>query len=295
MTKHIIYVISIPLFLFVSCNSEADAIVVEETIINVEVEEGQNYEPKNLVVYSIPSPNEQMNLFYNSNAKFDPSLILPLSNFSSYSTDAKKALNFGVLMSDGAYLTRFSQSKGRWMDYHTTLKNLGKDIGITESFKGNLDINVEELANDSNKLFEVSSQYYLSIYDELIEKQRGVELSFILSGAWIETMHILLTSANKYDENSEIQTHIVDQRFVLENLMGILGDYKDNLQLNDLLKQFDEICQVYLKLNCENFDLEIENREELLILNGGSTCTFDSDSFKEMKSLVKQIRTSIIS
>jgi len=56
-----------------------------------------------------------------------------------------------------------------------------------------------------------------------------------------------------------------------------------------------KIGNVYKKLKCEDSDLEIENSEGTVMLTGGTSCKFTSNSYIEMKSLIMEIRTSIIS
>jgi len=290
--KKSIYILSIMFFVFTSCNSDDKQMKdVSDTLSEVEVEE----ELKHEIVYSIPSPNEQYDLLRSLSEDVDPTIVNKLSNSSNYTMADKKALNFGVYLSDAAYLMRYEQGKKVFLDYLSTLDKLGQDIDITKVYGEDLIKEVEEVGANSEKLFDISAKNYITIYDQLIENEKGVELSLILSGAWLETMYILFNTAGEYDENYEIEEYIVDQRYVLENLKGFVDSYSDDTRIQPVLDYFKEINQVFKEMDCEETSINVENKEGTVILNGGMSCLFTADSYSKMKSLIEKIRTSIIS
>jgi len=291
--KKTIYVVSIILLGFTSCESEEKQMKdVSSTL--AEAESG-NKELKNEIVYSIPSPNEQYDLLRSLSEAVDPSIVNKLSNSSNYVKADKKALNFGVYLSDAAYLMRFEQGKKVFIDYLSTLDKLGQEIDITKVYGEELLNEVEKVGADSEKLFDISAKNYITIYDQLIENEKGVELSLILSGAWIETMYILFNSAGEYNENYEIEEYIVDQRYVLENLKGFIESYSSDERIQPVLDYFSEINKVYEMMDCEETSIKVEKKEGTVVLNGGLSCLFSADTYSEMKSVIVKIRTSIIS
>src|SRR5690554_108668 len=293
MLKRTVYLSSILLIGFTSCNSEEKEVKdVSDTLTEMESEKE---EPKNEIVYSIPSPNEQYDLLRSLSEKVDPTIVNDLSQSSNYATADKKALNFGVYISDAAYLMRYEQGKSVFLNYVSTLDKLGQDIDITKVYGEELIKQVEEAGADSEKLFEISSQNYISVFDQLIENEKGVELSLILSGAWIETMYILFNSAGEYNENYEIEEYIVDQRYVLENLKGFIESYSSDERIQPVLDYFSEINKVYEMMDCEETSIKVEKKEGTVVLNGGLSCLFSADTYSEMKSVIVKIRTSIIS
>jgi len=268
---------------------------IDETLLAMNDDEFQNNKPKSKIVYSIPSPNEQYDLLHSLTTALIPTVINPLSNSLNYSTNSKKALNFGVYISDVAYLMRYDQGRSVFLDYVSTLEKLGQDLDITKVYGEELINQVDEEGTDTKRLFKISSENYFSIYDQLIENKKGLELSLILSGSWIETMHILFTSSKKYNESAEVQGYIIDQRLVLENLIGFVESFGEDERIDPLMDYLRKIGNVYKKLKCEDSDLEIENSEGTVMLTGGTSCKFTSNSYIEMKSLIMEIRTSIIS
>lgn len=281
------------LYLMVSCNSEESH---ETKTVDVEVEnETTNEEPKNQVVYSIPSPNEQYDLLYFLGGEVDPTYVNDLSRVSNYTTSKKKALNFGVYMSDAAYMMKFNQGKKVFLDYVSTLDELGRSLDVSQVYGEDLLSKVEEIGADSEKLFELSSENYLKVFDKMIENDKGKELALMLSGAWIETMHILFETAGGYDKDFEIQEAIVDQRYVLDNLIGFVSKYKDNEDVSETLNKLQSIKDVYGNLDCTEASVEVKEQDDnSFVLDGGDSCLFTEETYSSMESLIKEIRDSII-
>lgn len=277
----------------VSCNSEEPH---EKKTVDVEVEnETTDNEPKNEVVYSIPSPNEQYDLLYFLGGKVDPTYVNDLSRMSNYTTTKEKALNFGVYMSDAAYMMKFNQGKKVFLDYVSTLDELGRSLDVSQVYGEDLLAKVENIGADSEKLFELSSDNYLKVFDKMIENDKGKELSLMLSGAWIETMHILFKTAGGYDKDFEIQEAITDQRFVLDNLIGFVSKYEESEDVSETLKKLQSIKDLYGNLDCTEASVEVKEQDDnSFVLDGGDSCLFTEDTYSSMESLIKEIRDSII-
>jgi hypothetical protein len=59
----------------------------------------------------------------------------------------------------------------------------------------------------------------------LKENERGSESALVVAGGWIEGMYISIQVANANKNNQDIMKRIAEQKDVLENLMGLLGNY----------------------------------------------------------------------
>lgn len=281
------------LYLMVSCNSEESH---EKKSVDVDTQTEQtDGEPKNEVVYSIPSPNEQYDLLYFLGGEVDPTYVNDLSRVSNYTTTKQKALNFGIYMSDAAYMMKFNQGKKVFLDYVSTLDELGRSLDVSQVYGEDLLSKVEEIGADSEKLFELSSDNYLKVFDKMIENDKGKELSLMLSGAWIETMHILFKTCGSFDADFEIQEAITDQRYVLDNLIGFVSKYEDDQDVSETLEKLNKIKDIYGNLDCTQASVEIKEQDDnSFVLDGGDSCLFTKDTYSSMESLINEIRDSII-
>lgn len=297
MNKLTLIISSVLLIGAFSCKNESD----EKKKVDIPTEDQkenntEDEEPKNEVVYSIPSPSEQFDLLRALGGEVDPTTVNELSNMSEYSTREELAMNFGVYLSDASYMMRYNQGKKVFLDYVSTLDEMGQELDITKVYGEDLLKKVEEIGADSEKLFDLTSDNYLTIYDQMIANDKGAELSMILGGSWIETMHILFNASGEYEENFEIQEYIIDQRFIMENLMGFISDYNEDPGVKRLEGYLSRIAEAYDKLDCQESSLEVDKGEgEMIILDGGDSCIFTEESYNNLNSLINEIRDEIIS
>ncbi len=284
------------LLAMVACKSDENQKKKVDLPQDKEEQKAPDDEPRNEEVYSIPSPNEQYDLLRALGGELKQGTVNELSNVSEYSTRQKKALNFGVYLSDAAYLMRYDQGKKVFLDYVSTLDKLGRDLDITKVYGEELLKEVEEIGADSERLFELTSDNYLTVYDQMIDNGKGSDLTLILGGSWIETMHILFATSGEFEENYEIQEYIVDQKYILQNLIGFASAYDDDEDVAKLIEDLEAIQTAYEELDCKESSLEVEQEEgDVMVLSGGSACLFTASSYKNMKSLIKEIRSSIVS
>lgn len=293
--KKSIYLFIALLFGVFSCTSDSSQKKDLGVSSDSEMDSTMNVEPKHEIVYSMPSPNEQYNLLQSLKGTVDTELMHDLSKAKDYVTPYKVASNFGIYVSDAAYLMKYKQGKNVFLRYVSTLEKLGDKIGITKVYKKELIKKIEDADGDSEKLFEISSDNYLTIYDQLIENKNGEELGLILSGSWIETMHILFHTAGGFGESIEIEEYIIDQKDVLKNLKGFLSVYEENEDVSKMMDELNKIEVAYNNLDCKETTLKMEKEGKTMILNGGASCLFTAISYKDMKELIDSIRTSIIS
>ncbi len=293
--KKAIYLFVAVLVGIISCTSDPDHKKDIGDATHSDMDSTMNDEPKHEIVYSMPSPNEQYNLLYSLDGNVNAELTHGLDGAMDYATNYKMAVNFGIYVSDAAYLMKYEQGKNVFLNYISTLEKLGEKIGITKVYEKELIKEIESVDGDTERLFEISSENYLKIYDQLIENKNGDKLGLILSGAWIETMHILFQTAGEFDEDFDVQENIVDQKNVLINLQGFLSNYSDNEDVSKMIGELNKIETAYNNLDCKETSLKMEKEGKTMILNGGSSCLFTPDSYSEMKELIESIRTSIIS
>lgn len=280
-------------FLMFSCKSEeTDA----KKTVDIQTEKDTvPSEPMHEIVYAVPSPSEQHDLLYMLGGEVNPAYTNPLSRMSEYTTPEAKALNFGVYLSDAAYMMRFKQGKKVFLDYVSSLDKMGNELDISQVYGKDLIKEVEEAGGDAEKLFELSSRNYLEVFDQMIEKDKGKELSLILSGAWIETMYILFESSGKFNEHLEIQTSITEQRAVLENLIAFVSEFNEHESVKEIQGKLEKILAKYDDLDCEETQARLEDKgDNSFVLHGGTSCVFTKESYKEMKDLIRETRKSIV-
>jgi hypothetical protein len=285
--KKILFVFAIPMALL-SCSSGEENLK-DDVVVN------DDSEFKNDLVFAIPSPNEQFDLLQMIGGELVPNIVHDLSRLDDYATEASIAFNFGVYSADAAYLMKYEQGKRVFMDYVSGLDKLGQKLGISQIYGEELIKTIEEASDDPELLYDISGDNYLKVYDMMLENQKGAELAMILAGGWIETMHILFSTAGDFGNDIEIEDVISEQRYVLENLLGFMGVYSDNANVQELVTMLDAVIAAYNKMDCEEAEVEVKKADgNKMILSGGDSCLFTQESYNALSSAIKNIRTKYI-
>ena len=151
--------------------------------------------------------------------------------------------------------------------------------------------------SNADSLFYLSNETYYNAYSYLEENDRRDVLAMIVVGGWIEGLNIIL-NLEPYSDGSEVCQRIADQKLTLENLM-IFTSTIDNDQLSEIVGELSAIEEVF---NSENTEEEAEateftsneSEDGVMIFGGGVSSSISEEQFNELKSIVLDLRTSII-
>lgn len=292
--KKIIYTISIALLAF-ACTNESEVVENDVKDLSIDIEgEEEEEEIFNEVVHTIPSPQEQFDQLQMLGGDMNASLAHDLSIAEDYNTVESKSLAFGVYSADAAYMMRYDQGKKVFMDYVSALEKIGDRLGISQMYGDEFISEIEELSDDPEALFELSSDNIISVYNNMIENDKGVELSLILSGGWIQTMYILFETCGSFEGDLLIQELIKDEQLVLENLIVLLSDYTDNERVSSVYEMLTALDDLYLEMDCESTEVEVKKLEGSKTLFGGASCIFTEEVFNKMHKFVQDMRAGIL-
>ncbi|MEJ6753972.1 MAG: hypothetical protein QNK57_02235 [Flavobacteriales bacterium] len=282
-----------------SCSSSSDENNSPEAVQEL-TEELVEEKLNDNIFYQVPTPNELFAVLKNSNAPFNKEILNDVSNSGKYLTKYSKALNFGVYTADLAYAT----SQGSFEDAASlfdAIKSLSKDLEIENAidqiiFK-RLKFNLENANADS--LFYLSNETYYNAFSYLEENGRQDVLGMIVVGGWIEGLNIIL-NLEPYIEDSEICQRIADQKLTLENLLVFTSNVQND-KLVDLISDLSKIEEVFNQ-ELENSSDELNdaevsnltNEDGVMVFGGGESASLSNSQFDQLKSIVMDLRTSII-
>jgi hypothetical protein len=176
------------------------------------------------VFYAVPSPAELALMIKATGAKFDKGILNSVDNASKYATIKSKALNLGVYGADLSYVSTFDQTQES-MVYMNTCKKLADGLGLTGAIDEEIIKRMEANLNKKDSLVKIISDTYMATDTYLKENERESESALVVAGGWIEGMYISIQVANANKNNQDIMKRIAEQKDVLENLMGLLGNY----------------------------------------------------------------------
>ena len=285
-----------------SCSSNTEEAVVNEAVSESIPEESNNETAADNLFYQVPTPNELFAVLKNSNVAYNRENLSDVSNASNYLTKASKALNFGVYTADLAYVTSLGQMDDA-SKFFETVRSLSKDLeienAVDEVIMKRLQSNLENSNADS--LFYLSNETYYNAYSYLEENDRRDVLGMIVVGGWIEGLNIIL-NLEPYSEGSEVCQRIADQKLTLENLL-IFTSTIENDQLAEIVGELSGIEEIFNYVSDDVDETESsesteftssESADGVMIFGGGESNSINEKQFNELKSIVLDLRTSII-
>lgn len=245
------------------------------------------------VNYNIPSPSEQFALISKMDAVKNTKILHDPNLADKYTSSSQKALNFGIYTADVAYLTSFNETN-KYLSYFGKLEKLGSDIGVAKVFGTELGELAKKWDGNADSLFKLSDDIYNRTFQRLIEIDKGDELSLMLVGGWIESMHLMIGSSKGFGKSPKLDQALADQKLVAENLLEFLVSYQDNEAVNEYAASIEEILKVYEQMDCSSGETEVRNSNGKLTFSGGDNCKMTQKCFDALAKKIGEIRTKII-
>ena len=282
-------------FLAVSCaNADSDQAIVEEEVVEEVVNEVSE-DPIDEIFYQVPSPNDLFNVLKDADISYNKDILNDLSLVETFNTKKSKALNFGVYAADLAYVSSLGQI-GDASNFFETIRALSKELEIENAMNDVIYSRIQENLDASNpdSLFSLSNETYYKAYAYLDDNDRGDVLGMIVIGGWIEGLNIIL-NVQEYEENSDVVQRIADQRLTLENLL-VFTSRIQNEDLDNIISELAPIEELFSSLEIsEEADFSAEKSEEgVMMFGGGSTVSINEEQFNKLKSIVGDLRSSIV-
>ncbi len=243
--------------------------------------------------YNIPSPSEQFALIAKMDALKNTAILHDAAMADKYVKSSQKALNFGVYTADVAYLTSFNETN-KYLGYFGKLEKLGTDIGVAKVFGSELGELAKKWDGNADSLFKLSDDIYNRTFQQLIEIDKGSELSLMLVGGWIESMHLMLGSSKGFGKSPKLDQALADQKLVAENLLEFIISYKDDESVNTYVVELESIITIFDQLDCTSSDTKVQNANGKLTFSGGDSCKMTQACFDALSKKIAEIRKNIV-
>ncbi len=251
------------------------------------------------ILQQIPSPLEISVLLKESGKKYNVSYLNSPDNVSKYNSNYKKALNLGIYGTDLGYTNIYEQNQDG-VKYMATIKSLADGLNIGQFFDietiGRLATNSKNL----DSLLLITTQNFNNINHYLQTQSRSNLSVLLLTGGWLEAMHITCNVAAGDPGNKELQEKIGEQKVILENIILLLSFYKESDQnMASLLTDMEELKKVFDKVNITYTYKEstFEVIDGVMVIKDNSSTTIDikPENINDIRTLSSSIRSKIIS
>lgn len=251
------------------------------------------------LLQEIPSPLEISALLKEAGKKYNVSYLNPADNISKYNSNYKKALNLGIYGTDLGYTNIYEQNQDG-LKYMSSIKGLADDLNIGQFFDietiGRLATNSKNL----DSLLLITTQNFNNINHYFQTQSRSNLSVLLLTGGWVEAMHITCSVAANDPANKQLSEKIGEQKIVLEKLVKLLGHYEASDQnmaslladLNSLKQAYQEVVITYVYAEST---FEIVDGVMVIKDNSTSTVSITPEQVTEIRNVAAAIRNKIIS
>lgn len=255
--------------------------------------ESEEQKIPNSIAYNIPSPSEQFEIISTLDGIKNITLCNDYNKAEKYEGSLSKALNFGVYIADVAYMTSFKETS-KYLSYFSKIEKLGNDLGVAQVFTKELGDGAKKWEGNPDSLFSLSDKTYTKTFRKLIDIDKGNELSLMLCGGWIESMHLILGTSKGFNQSPKIDKILVGQKVVAENLIDFMLDYQGNTDVNTYIEKIGLILDVYNGMDCVDGKTKVTKESNKVSLTGGETCKLNAKTFNLLKEEITKLRNEIV-
>lgn len=249
------------------------------------------------VLQSIPSPLEISVLLKHSGRKYDQTMLNSPDNMSKYYNDYKMALNLGVYGTDLGYTNIYEQNQDG-IKYLEPIERLAEGLNIGQFFEietiGRLAANSKNL--DSLLLLTTKNFNDINMY--LSDQSRSNLSVLLLTGGWIEAMHITCQLSAKDPGNKVLQETIGEQQIILEQIILLLKLYEGDETMAPLLTDMLNLQSAYekIKITTVHKAPTSEVVDGVVVVKDNSTTTVEITpaDVTNIKNITAEIRGRII-
>jgi len=243
--------------------------------------------------YSVPTPNALFDIIKINGGKLKMELVNLIENKEKYVDLKSKALNFGVYSADIGYMSCFDYGI-EFLKYTKVVESLGDEIGISDVFDKDLMDRIETNEGNSDSLFLISNDTYYESYQYLEDNDKGAELSLIIVGGYIESLYIIVSLVEKYEEGNPLIENIEGQKLVLENIIDFCSTYMDDAGVEEIINDLMNLTDVFEKtMDFVEGESNIQKDGDVVTFTGGGQFKMNENSFNEIKKSVIELRNKI--
>jgi len=274
-------------FLFYGCNPSGSQTVETDFISNAQdlsvlTERGE-------IIYALKIPTDIVSFFEKTGTGFDPSIPLPLEKIPMYDNPEHIALLLGVLGVDLSYCTLFERVS-ETSEYYRHIEMLANKLELpAEIFEHSPDQHKSYLEHpDSlkNQIYNI----YTDMDSHFRENNQLSMASLSLLGGWLETMYIGV-KIYKEKEILEMGDRILQQKYSLNSLSGILSNQQESLMIRRYMHSVNKLKEVYdqvdIRYETEGFEMDSSEHTFHATL---AEITYEPQSLDEICRIILQLR-----
>lgn len=199
---------------------------------------------------NLPSPFQVLEEVSKAELPVNTDLLNPTANAEKYHSSLKLAFNYGIYGVDLGYLVINSRLP-EMVDYYSSTRKVAEKLNLAETFD-KFGSRFESNSGNKDSLTKIIDEAYGATDNYLKTNERLVSATEILTGSWLEGQYLtvnLLKAQERSEKNEPLYERIYEQGLHLDNIIKTIDQFKDDKELMNLKKDFDNLLALYKELH----------------------------------------------
>ncbi len=295
----ILFVFILVLSMLTACKGSKKA--PDEDELRVEVPQDntailQDIKKAEKIFNALPSPLESAMLIKSAGARFEETLLNPVTNVNKYVTSKSMALNLGVYTCDLSFASLYEQTQ-LLIDYMEAAKKMADGLGILKAIEQEDIDRLEENINNSEVIMDIVSQTFMNSNSYLEDNNQPATAAIVLVGGWVEGLYIStqLVDMDEFNTN-KLVGRIIDQKLSIDILLNLLESSTGNPAVDELMLEVTKLKTVFDKIQLDTSPVrpEFDPASNTTILKSEVKSNMTPEIFLELSEVVAEIRNSFV-
>ena len=279
--------------LFLAACGQRPSENLEVDMDDVDVGELQiSSETMNEIIQNIASPIEVAALISSLNIPFSTSYLADPDNLSTNTTSFEMAYSLGALSADLGYLNMYEKT-GTAVNYLSSMNRLADALQIGQFFDFATIKRLATTSSDLDSLMFISMNSFNNMDDYLRETDRSNLSALMIAGVWMEGL-FLATQVAVLNSNEDLKSMIGEQKLILNDLLLILNNYKNEEAIAVYVTDLEMIKSIYdeVKITYEVGEPETIEKDGMLIVvqSESSHVTMSEETLQKIIEITEQVR-----
>ncbi len=233
-------------FAIIGCENAEDEILkgVEESEVQKEDDGGGRTERIEKIVYNIPSPTETVSILQRAGAKYVFDFPNDPMKADDYESLSKRGLNMGVYGADLTYASVFNKSTETSF-YLSCVSKLGRKLGVEQVFNEDVKNRIQDNIDNRDSMQVIVNETFWELDAYLKEQGRDNISALVIVGGWIESLYLATQLVRMSPDNEELKQRIAEQKYSLDNLIGLVKTYQNKAGLDEVMGYLEELKELF--------------------------------------------------
>lgn len=247
------------------------------------------------IIQSIPTPLEISSIIKETGANYDAGILNSAANASKYNSNYDVALNMGIYSADLGYINLYEKTYAS-IDYLSAIRRLAEQIKVGQYFDFETLKRIATNNKNYDSLLYISTENFNKIDKHLREQKRGELSVLMITGAWLEGMHIA-TQICKVKETKDLTERIGYEKINLDNILLIVNAYRQSKYFAELAAELEKLKQLYSAVQITQEYKEPQTKEvngQLVIVdNSTSSVNITEEIIKSITAQLEKTRAKL--